>query len=73
MRSIKAKRLRKIAAHLTDGAATSYTEQVHKPRLVATGKLTIQGLQDQTLVTPTTISLDKDCQRAVYQDLKNMG
>ena len=73
MRAIKAKRLRKIAAHLTDGASTSYTEQVHKPRQVHTGRLTIQGMMDHTIVVPVTISLDKGCQRAVYQDLKSMG
>lgn len=73
MRAIKVKRLRKIAAHLTEGAASSYTEQVHKPKLMPTGRITVEGLPEQVVYTPVTINLDKGCQRAVYQDLKSMG
>lgn len=73
MNGKKARNIRKMVektlGHLPEIA---YQDIERKPRLVETGKFNPDGTQQRVVYTPTTRIL-KDCQREVYQQLKNMA
>lgn len=75
MRNSKAKTLRKLALNLTGSGVmdVKYNQQIHKERLVPTGRLNEKGEMLMARFIPITIKLDEFCTRGVYQHLKKVG
>lgn len=74
MRNSKAKALRRLGTNLTSGDKfTTYNQQMHKERLIPTGRLNEKGEMVMARYTPITITLDGSCTRGVYQHLKKVG
>lgn len=73
MNARKAKNLRRTAAALSDQQlTTTYTEKTVVKKVV-TNELNEQGQRIEKFVKRTSVRLNNNCARAVYQQLKKLS